>query len=299
MNKLPEILENEEHVILGDAVYFPDMEHNFYHEVPGISSSNIRRFGQSQLHAFEEEHETTPAMKFGTAAHSLIVEGEEAFVNDVVCLTGSPYTNANKDLKRDYEQRGLTVITAKDKDSLYSMKEALIPEGVKHLSVSEGEYPSVFNSPFERAIFWWEQDLLLKVKSDVLRYPVSMPHESNAIILVDYKTTVDCSVRGFTSSIKKYQYDLQAAWYKRGFEKAGFNVVDFLFVAQEKKKPYASKVFKMKHEDMDNGWLKLESLLGEYNDVLNGKEATIYNSPSIVEVDLSKGWSDLSGGWSE
>jgi len=290
MNKLPEILENEEHMVLGDAIYFPDMEHNFYHEVPGISSSNIRRFGQSQLHAFEEEHETTPAMKFGTAAHSLIVEGEEAFVNDVVCLTGSPYTNANKELKKEYEDRGLTVITAKDKDTLYSMKEALIPEGIKHISADEGEYPIVFNSPFERAIFWWEQDLLLKVKSDVLRYPVSMPHESNSIILVDYKTTADCSVKGFTSSIRKYQYDLQAAWYKRGFEKAGFNVVDFIFVAQEKKKPFASKIFRMSHTDMDSGWQRMESLLTEYNAVLNGKEATIYNSPSIVDIDLTTGW---------
>ena len=290
MNKLPEILENEEHMILGDAIYFPDMEHNFYHEVPGISSSKIRRFGQSQLHAFEEENETTPAMKFGTAAHSLIVEGEEAFVNNVVCLTGSPYTNANKELKKEYEGRGLTVITAKEKDTLYSMKEALIPEGIKHLSADEGEYPSMFNSPFERAIFWWEQDLLLKVKSDVLRYPVNMPHKSNSIILVDYKTTADCSVKGFTSSIRKYQYDLQAAWYKRGFEKAGFNVVDFIFVAQEKKKPFASKIFRMSHTDMDSGWQRMESLLTEYNAVLNGKETTIYNSPSIVDIDLTTGW---------
>jgi len=292
MKIMPEILENEEHVILGDAVYFPDMEHNFYHSVPGISSSNIRRFGQSQLHAFEEENETTPAMKFGTAAHSLIVEGEEAFVNDVVCLSGSPYTNANKELKKEYEDRGLTVITAKDKDTLYGMKEAMLPEGIKHISASQGEYPDVFNSPFERAIFWWEQDLLLKVKSDVVRYPLNSPHQSNAIILVDYKTTVDCSVKGFTSSIRKYQYDLQAAWYKRGFEKAGFNVVDFIFVAQEKKKPFASKIFRMSHTDMDSGWQRMESLLTEYNAVLNGKEATIYNSPSIVEVDLTGGWNE-------
>tara|TARA_R100000935_G_scaffold40187_1_gene61706 strand:+ start:366 stop:1241 length:876 start_codon:yes stop_codon:yes gene_type:complete len=291
MNKLPEILEKEEHVVLGDAIYFPDMEHNFYHQVPGVSSSNIRRFGQSQLHAFEEDNDTTPAMKFGTASHSLIVEGEEAFVNDVVCLTGSPYTNANKELKKEYEDRGLTVITSKDKQTIYGMKEALIPEGVKHLSASKGEYPEVFNSPFERAIFWWEKDLLLKVKSDVLRYPLDASSDPKSIILVDYKTTVDCSVRGFTSSIRKYQYDLQAAWYKRGYERAGFNVVDFLFVAQEKKKPFASKVFKMSHDDMTAGWLKLEHLLGEYNAVLDGKEATIYNSPSIVNVDL-KGWGE-------
>ena len=87
MSVLPEILENEEHMVLGDAVYFPDMEHNFYHSVPGVSSSTIRRFGQSQLHAFEEESETTPAMKFGTAAHSLIVEGEETFVKHLHTLT--------------------------------------------------------------------------------------------------------------------------------------------------------------------------------------------------------------------
>ena len=39
-------------------------------------------------------------------------------------------------------------------------------------------------------------------------------------------------------------------------------------------------------DDMTSGWLKLEHLLGEYNAVLNGQEATIYNSPNIVEVDL-------------
>jgi len=171
------------------------------------------------------------------------------------------------------------------------MREALIPEGVKHLSAVQGEYPEVFNSPFERAIFWWEKDLLLKVKSDVLRYPFDHSSDPKSIILVDYKTTTDCSVRGFTSSIRKYQYDLQAAWYKRGYERAGFNVVDFIFVAQEKKKPFASKIFKMSHDDMTSGWLKLEHLLGEYNAVLNGKEATIYNSPSIVNVDL-KGWGE-------
>jgi len=286
MTVLPESLEKEEHMVLGNAIYFPNMEHNFYHSSPGISSSNIRRFGQSQLHAFEEVTETTPAMNFGTAAHSLIVEGEEAFVNDVVTLSGSPYTNANKELKKEYEDRGLTVVTAKDRETIYGMKESLIPEGVKHLSADEGEYPSIFSTPYEIAIFWWEKDLLLKVKSDVLRHPINIPHESNSIILVDYKTTTDCSVRGFTSSIKKYQYDLQAAWYKRGYEQAGFNVVDFIFVAQEKKKPYASKIFKMKHEDMEAGWLKLEHLLGEYNAVLNGQKATIYNSPNIVTVDL-------------
>ena len=291
MKQLPESLEKEEHFVLGNAIYFPDMEHNFYHSAPGISSSQARRFMQSQHHAFEEETETTPAMKFGTAAHSLIVEGEDAFVKDVVSLSGSPYTNANKELKKEYEERGLTVISSKDRDLIFGMRSAMIVEGNKLLSVKEDEFPGVFTSPYEVALFWWEKDLLLKVKSDVLRYPIDITDDSKSIILVDYKTTSDCSVPGFTSSIKKFQYDLQAAWYKRGYEQAGFNVVDFYFVAQEKKHPFASKIFRMKDEDMVAGWLKLEHTLGEYKAVLDGQRATTYNSPNIVNVDL-KGWNE-------
>jgi hypothetical protein len=107
----------------------------------------------------------------------------------------------------------------------------------------------------------------------------------DAIVLVDYKTTSDCSVRGFTNSVRRYSYDLQAAWYKRGFERAGFKVADFVFVAQEKKPPYASKVFKMNHADMEIGWNFLSDYLEDYNKVLGGKPATIYNSANVVELN--------------
>ena len=285
--KLPELLEDHNHVILGDALYFEDMDHNFYHRCPGLSSSTIRRFMQSQIHALEETVQDSPALRFGTAAHSLIVEGEDAFNKDVACLVGSPYTNQNKDLKREYEARGLTVINNTDREAIFEMNEALLPEGKKLLKPDVTEYPSVFNSPYERAIFWWEKDVLLKVKSDVLRHPIQTPYASNAIVLVDYKTTIDCSVQGFTNSVKKYSYDLQAAWYKRAYEKAGIKVVDFIFVAQEKKAPLASKIFKLSEYDLDAGWGILEGALYQYKDVIEGKEQpTVYNSPNTIELKL-------------
>lgn len=285
--RLPETLEGEEHVIIGDAYYFPNMAHDFYHMSPGVSSSTIRRFGQSQLHALEETVEDSHALRFGTAAHAYIVEGEKEFNNTIACISGSPYTNANKDLKRDYESRGLTVITASDRDKILAMDHALIPEGKKLLNPGEGEYPEFFATPYEIAIYWYEKDVLLKVKSDVLRHPLNPPYSTNSIILVDYKTTSDCSVRGFTSSVRKYQYDLQASWYKRAYEAAGFKVEGFCFVAQEKKEPYASKIFWMKKEDLDRGWIKLDALIGEYKAVINGSKPTIYNSPNSVELNLN------------
>ena len=64
----------------GEALIFADIPNEAYHAGVGISSSAIRRFGESQLHAIEHVQETTPAMNFGTAAHAMLVEGDEAFV---------------------------------------------------------------------------------------------------------------------------------------------------------------------------------------------------------------------------
>lgn len=282
--KLPDMLEDFPHKKIGDAFYFPNLDNQAYHNGPGISSSNIRRFSQSQLHAFEEVIEPTPAMNFGSAAHSLIVEGEGAFFTDVVTITGSPYTNSNKALKQESLDKGLTVITEKDRDTIYSMKNSLVTEASAYLNPDK-DYPQVLDSPYEVSLYWYEQGLLCKTRADVVLNPFDMPQGENSIVLVDYKTTSDCSVRGFTNSVRRYSYDLQAAWYKRGFEQAGFQVHDFVFVAQEKKTPFANKVFKMNHGDMEIGWNFLSDHLEEYNRVLNGKPATIYNSPNVVELD--------------
>ena len=262
--KIPDMLENFEHVIIGDVAYFPNLDNNTYHNGPGISSSNIRRFSQSQLHALEEVIEQTPALNFGSAAHSLVVEGEGAFFSDVVTITGSPYTNTNKALKQESLAKGLSVISEKERDTIYSMKNSLITEARAYLN-PENEYPSAFDSPYEVTLYWYEQGLLCKTRADVIINPFDKPHGENAIVLVDYKTTSDCSVRGFTNSVRRFSYDLQAAWYKRGFERAGFQVHDFVFVAQEKKTPYASKVFKMNHTDMEIGWNFLSDYLESYN----------------------------------
>ncbi len=282
--KLPEFLETKEYLVIGEAFYFPDMSNDDYHSGPGHSSSTVRRFMQSEVHALEEEVKDSPALRFGTAAHAYIVEGENAFAKEIACISGSPYTKANKELKADFEERGYTVISADDREKIHAMSRHLIPEADKYLHPDVGEYPSVFEVPHERAIYWYEGDLLLKVKSDVLRHPIKSPYATNEIILVDYKTTQDCSPYGFLQSVKKYQYDIQAAWYKRGFEKAGFKVTDFYFVAQEKTMPFANKIFRVSESDMEVAWNKIKHALPRFEQVLNGEKAKIYNSPDIVDL---------------
>ena len=99
------------------------------------------------------------------------------------------------------------------------MQEALIPEASKYLNPNELDYPSIFESPYESSFYWYEGETLCKLRSDVIRHPIGQPYSEKNIIIVDYKTTADCSPKGFVSSVRKYGYDLQASWYKRGYEK--------------------------------------------------------------------------------
>ena len=262
----------------GQALIYKDIPNEDYHAGVGISSSYIRRFGQSQLHAIEHKQESSPNLKFGTAAHALIVEGQEAFDKEVRVLTGSPYTKAYKEEKAEYEEQGFIVLKEDDVNLIQSMKDSMVYEGNAYLN-AKGKVA-------EASIYWYEDDVLCKCRPDMLCPPLKEPNSDNKIVIIDYKTTVSCEPFAFNKSVKKYGYDMQAAWYRRGLLMAGYDVEDFVFIAQEKVHPYASKVFRITKEQMDFGWTMMESYLNDYKEYQKGKPLSIYNSPNVVDLVL-------------
>ena len=262
----------------GQALIYKDIPNEDYHAGVGISSSYIRRFGQSQLHAIEHKQESSPNLKFGTAAHALIVEGQEAFDKEVRVLTGSPYTKAYKEEKAEYEEQGFIVLKEDDVNLIQSMKDSMVYEGNAYLN-AKGKVA-------EASIYWYEDDVLCKCRPDMLCPPLKEPNSDNKIVIVDYKTTISCEPFAFNKSVKKYGYDMQAAWYRRGLLMAGYDVEDFVFIAQEKVHPYASKVFRITKEQIDFGWTMMENYLEDYKEYQKGKPLTIYNSPNVVDLVL-------------
>ena len=262
----------------GQALIYKDIPNEDYHAGVGISSSYIRRFGQSQLHAIEHKQESSPNLKFGTAAHALIVEGQEAFDKEVRVLTGSPYTKAYKEEKAEYEEQGFIVLKEDDVNLIQSMKDSMVYEGNAYLN-AKGKVA-------EASIYWYEDDVLCKCRPDMLCPPLKEPNSDNKIVIIDYKTTISCEPFSFNKSVKKYGYDMQAAWYRRGIQMAGYDVEDFVFIAQEKVHPYASKVFRITKEQMDFGWTMMESYLSDYKEYQKGKPLSIYNSPNVVDLVL-------------
>jgi len=262
----------------GQALIYKDIPNEDYHAGVGISSSYIRRFGQSQLHAIEHKQESSPNLKFGTAAHALIVEGQEAFDKEVRVLTGSPYTKAYKEEKAEYEEQGFIVLKEDDVNLIQSMKDNMVYEGNAYLN-AKGKVA-------EASIYWYEDDVLCKCRPDMLCPPLKEPNSDNKIVIIDYKTTISCEPFSFNKSVKKYGYDMQAAWYRRGLLMAGYDVEDFVFIAQEKVHPYASKVFRITKEQIDFGWTMMESYLNDYKEYQKGKPLSIYNSPNVVDLVL-------------
>ena len=262
----------------GQALIYKDIPNEDYHAGVGISSSYVRRFGQSQLHAIEHKQESSPNLKFGTAAHALIVEGQEAFDKEVRVLTGSPYTKAYKEEKAEYEEQGFIVLKEDDVNLIQSMKDSMVYEGNAYLN-AKGKVA-------EASIYWYEDDVLCKCRPDMLCPPLKEPNSDNKIVIIDYKTTISCEPFSFNKSVKKYGYDMQAAWYRRGLLMAGYDVEDFVFIAQEKVHPYASKVFRITKEQIDFGWTMMESYLSDYKEYQKGKPLSIYNSPNVVDLVL-------------
>ena len=262
----------------GQALIYKDIPNEDYHAGVGISSSYIRRFGQSQLHAIEHKQESSPNLKFGTASHALLVEGQEAFDKEVKVITGSPYTKAYKEEKADYEEQGFIVLKESEAETIHAMKDSMVYEGNAYLN-AKGKIA-------EASIYWYEDDVLCKCRPDLMCPPLNEPNSDNKIVIVDYKTTVSCEPFAFNKSVKKYGYDMQAAWYRRGLLMAGYDVEDFMFIAQEKVHPYASKVFRITKEQIDFGWTMMENYLEEYKEYQKGKPLTIYNSPNVVDLVL-------------
>ena len=157
------------------------------------------------------------------------------------------------------------------------MASNIIPEADMYLN-GEGKIA-------EASFYWYEDDVLCKCRPDVICNPQG-PHQDFEIVAVDYKTTYSCSPESFLESVLKYGYAQQAAWYRRGLEAAGYRVKEFVFVAQEKKEPYASKIFKITDKQMDKAWLDMKDMLESYKKYLKGTKPTIHNSPNIVTLDL-------------
>lgn len=256
-----------------EAGIYQEIPNEDYHHGPGDSKSDLDRVRRSPLHykankdaANDNERTNSPTadQAFGSAYHTLILEPDE-FANRYATVPEEApkrptitQRNAAKPSpatveaiawwdKFEADNAGKEILDRDDLETLYKMADALVshPAARALLGGAPGRA--------EMSAYWVDQrtGLLLRCRPDYWR-------EDG--ILVDLKTTTDASLEEFSRSLVKWRYHVQAPFYLDGTNEAiaqsGEKVArptEFVFVAQEKKPPFAPACYVLDDEGMRIG----------------------------------------------
>ncbi|MCB1563964.1 MAG: PD-(D/E)XK nuclease-like domain-containing protein [Alphaproteobacteria bacterium] len=218
-----------------------------YHHAPecdALSAGGIKSLLQSPAHfkASQENNGATPAMIFGSAAHSFILQPE---LGEVIALPADidRRTKAGREayevFMTDARRFARIVISQDELATLHEMREMLLQHEKARLLLKGGKA--------ELSIFWNhpEYGYLCKCRPDYLREDLK--------VIVDYKTCIDASPEGFGRAVYNFRYHNQAEWYRRGLKAQTGDDYEFVFVAQEKTPPYAVGVYRTTPEIFEIG----------------------------------------------
>lgn len=141
----------------------------------------------------------------------------------------------------DKENEGRSILNPDQWKQIHAMRDAVMahPAANALLTRTPGRA--------EQSIYWIDTitGTLCRCRPDWMR---------DDHLPIDLKTTEDASPEGFARSIAKFRYEVQAAFYLDGIEAAtGKRPKNFVFIAVEKKPPYAVGVYVLDAETLEIG----------------------------------------------
>lgn len=209
-----------------------------YDKIPAVRRSELWELRKSPLHylyAVTHEEEPTPALAFGTAAHKYILEETDFWKDYVLAPEVDRRTKDGKAVWNQFvnelAETGKNSISASDYTVIQDMNAAILknPTATALLKTGKHEVPIEWEDPTTGEPCKCRPDCLTEYQGK--KY------------IVDYKTTTSCEDGAFERSCRAYGYKLQAAMYTEGVFQTELETYQFAFVAQEKKPPYAVRVY--------------------------------------------------------
>lgn len=233
-----------------------------YHSHSAVGHSGLVRIMRSPAHYQQyvsNPPSPTPAMEFGTAAHTAILEPDRFGQTYVVAPKFDRRTKEGKAQAEAWEaaNTGKTALTADQMDAIQKM--------VANIKAHNGAAGLLANGLAEMSGFWIDQEtgIECKCRPDFLSMGGS-PFDGNIdriAGIVDVKTCTDASADGFARSIATLGYDVQAAFYQDGLKALTGRTIPFYFVAVEKDAPYAVACYKASDEVIEIGRAKYRAAL--------------------------------------
>lgn len=118
------------------------------------------------------------------------------------------------------------------------------------------------NGKAEVSAFWTDEETGVECRC---RPDFVHPIRGNAVLLLDLKTFSSAAPNEFRRQVARKRYDVQAAFYSDGYEKAsGMEVAGFIFLAVETEYPFAANAFMLDGDSLDSGRQKYRKNLRTY-----------------------------------
>lgn len=208
--------------------------------------------------AQDEEREETDAMRIGTLAHAMILEGKD--LRDFYAIKPAGMSFATKEGKVWRDAQTLPILKEEDANMLPKAAQAIAenPHAAHILKQCQHR---------ETAITGTIMGVPCKALLDC--------HGTDGVdwVIIDLKTTVDASPRGFAKAVANFHLDLQLAFYTtllsnvHGLEKPPW----FAWLPIEKTAPYVNSVYSAE-EWMESGMRKLEYVIDKFKECTESGE---------------------------
>ena len=223
-----------------------EMSNAEYHAHKAISKSKLDAARKSGRHLYDmlygPPRDSTAAFDMGTVLHASALPGENA--DDIAVRMPAGMKKTTKEGKAFVaEHKGKIILNASDAYSLDQMMLSL-----REHPFSAGLVNGDLKGKAEQSFFCTDPEtgLELKARPDFLMDDLSL--------ILDLKTTVDASPKGFQRSVANYRYFVQASHYLDVIEGAtGTRPQAFLFVAVEKTRPFSTAVYMADQAMIDLG----------------------------------------------
>lgn len=208
-----------------------------YRAIPALNASFLIDMVRSPAHAVQHrmQNEATPAMAFGSAFHAAVLEPDE-FSKKYRELPPMDFrTKAGKETKAALIAASpeAVLLSADDAAQIRSMQFSISKHEIaSKLCSGEGEHEFVLQ--------WQQGDVPCKARIDRRKV-----HNSHYADVCDLKTTSDATFRGFSQSVVKYGYHMQAAWYIEGLKRNNIRCDRFCFICIETVAPFAVAVYEL------------------------------------------------------
>jgi len=215
-------------------------QHNYYQDTEYVSNSMLNNLTGKSPEYFKfitnNPQPSTPAMKFGSALHMNVLQPKEFNKHYIV----SPkFDKRTKQGKADYAEFIInnmfkTVISESEYEVIQQMTDKLMRDSDAKTLLTNGIK--------EHIIAWENQEYNVKCRGMLDVY------NTQANIIVDLKTTQDSSYYGFASSVRKFKYYKQAAFYMDAVK-----AQEFYIVAIEKNQPFSINIIQIGDNLLDKG----------------------------------------------